>query len=113
MEWIIIILVIINIFLVLYFFCIKKEINRITKEIRTIHNTSSNTLLHTEKASYLFLEEIEEINALLIENRLDKIQYEKKKENLKNMMINDLLNQDSEYLFELIWDNALKKKRNL
>lgn len=117
MEWIIIVLVIINIFLVLYFFCIKKEINRITKEIRTIHNTSSNTLLHTEKASYLFLEEIEEINALLIENRLDKIQYEKKKENLKNMMINishDLrtpLTSALGYMDMILYSNLIEEEK--
>lgn len=59
-----------------------------TRKIKNIRHTSSNALVHSENASYLFLKEIEEINAILIENRLDKVNYEKKKEILKNMMTN-------------------------
>lgn len=86
--FIIIILSIIITFFVLYFFILKKEVNRITKEIKAIKTNSSNALLHTHSSSFLFLEEIKEINTLLEENRLNRICYEKKKESLQNMVTN-------------------------
>lgn len=67
---------------------IKKEIKRITKEIKIIKVSSSNALLHTEKASFLLIDEIKEINSLLEEMRQNRIDYEKKKDNLQNMMTN-------------------------
>lgn len=67
---------------------LKKEIKRITKEIKTIKVSSSNALLHTEKASFLLIDEIKEINSLLEEMRQNRIDYEKKKDNLQNMMTN-------------------------
>lgn len=88
MEWIIILFGIIIILSFFYLFLLKKEVNRITKEMKKIKANSSNTLLHTEKASFLFLEEIKEINLLIEENRKNRIDYEKKKENLQNMMTN-------------------------
>lgn len=88
MEWMIVILSIIIVLSFLYFFALKKEIKRITKEIKTIKVSSSNALLHTEKASFLLIDEIEEINSLLEEMRQNRIDYEKKKDNLQNMMTN-------------------------
>lgn len=88
MEWIIVILSIIIVLSFLYFFMIKKEIKRITKEIKIIKVSSSNALLHTEKASFLLIDEIKEINSLLEEMRQNRIDYEKKKDNLQNMMTN-------------------------
>lgn len=88
MEWIIILFGMIMILSFFYLFVLKKEVNRIIKEMKKIKASSTNSLLHSEKASFLFLGVIKEMNSLLTENRLHKIHYEQKKESLQKMMTN-------------------------
>ncbi len=88
MEWIIIILLIITIFLSTYLFLISKELKRMAIFLKNKRETSSNQLMNQEISNKDLSRIIKEINVLLQKNRENKIIYEKKNEAMKKMMTN-------------------------
>lgn len=88
MKFIIIILSIIIIILTSYLFLIIKELKRIKHQIISSRNTNSNGLIHSSLQSKYIKELIKEINNLLVDNRKEKILYERKNIKLKKMIRN-------------------------
>ncbi len=74
--------------LIIYLFLLKKELKRITFEIKKQKDTDTNQLLHQEMACRELQNLIGEINAILKSVKEEKIKIEKSKNSLNKMMMN-------------------------
>ena len=88
MEIIICILGIIIVMLFFYIFLLKKEINRISIQVKDVRNKNSNILLHTELGEKNINELIQEINKTLVYIHNEEIQMHSKTEELRQMITN-------------------------
>lgn len=88
MEFIIIILVVIIIILLTYLFLYHNEIKNISKEIDSIKNMESNTLIHSKYNLKNINNLIYKINNLITESKDIKIDYTNKNKSLMKMMTN-------------------------
>lgn len=116
MEIIIFILIIIIVMLFFYIFLLKKEIKRISIQIKDIRSKNSNLLLHTELGEKNIDTLIQEINKTLANIHKQEIQMYSKTEELKQIITNvthDIrtpLTSAIGYL-ELIQNSDLDKKQ--
>lgn len=86
---ILIVMLIIIIFLILcYLFLIKKELERISKEIKFIKNSDSNMLIHSKVSSKALSLVINEINELLLNIKEEKINLSHNNVKIQKMMMN-------------------------
>lgn len=88
MEIIIFILIIIIVMLFFYIFLLKKEIKRISIQIKDIRSKNSNLLLHTELGEKNIDTLIQEINKTLANIHKQEIQMYSKTEELKQIITN-------------------------
>lgn len=88
MEIIIFILSIIIVMLFFYIFLLKKEIKRISLQLKDIRSKNSNSLLHAELGEKNINTLIQEINKTLIDIHKQEIQMHSKTEELKQMITN-------------------------
>lgn len=88
MEFIIIILLVIIIILLIYLFLCHNEIKNISKEIDSIKNMESNTLIHSKYNLNNINNLIHKINNLITESKDIKIDYSNKNKSLMKMMTN-------------------------
>ncbi len=88
MNFVIVFLVIIIFILIIYLFLLKKEIVKITLELKEIQNEDTNLNLHSNISSSELILLINEINSLLISIRDKEILLERKKSNTRKMITN-------------------------
>lgn len=88
MEFIIIVLIIIIIILITYLLLYYNEIKNISKEIDSIKNMESNTLIHSKYNLKNINNLIHKINNLITESKDIKIHYSNKNKSLMKMMTN-------------------------
>lgn len=88
MEFIIIVLSVIIIILLTYLYLYHNEIKNISKEIESIKNMESNTLIHSKYNIKSINNLIYKINNLITESKDIKIDYSNKNKSLMKMMTN-------------------------
>lgn len=88
MNFVIIFLVIIIFILIIYLFLLKKEIVKITTELKEIKNEDTNLTIHSNISSNELAYLINEINSLLVSIRDKEILLERKNSNIRKMMTN-------------------------
>lgn len=88
MNFVIIFLVIIIFILIIYLFLLKKEIVKITTELKEIKNEDTNLTIHSNISSNELAYLINEINSLLVSIRDKEILLERKNSNVRKMMTN-------------------------
>lgn len=88
MNFVIVFLVIIIFILIIYLFLLKKDIVKITLELKEIQNEDTNLNLHSNISSSELILLINEINSLLISIRDKEILLERKKSNTRKMITN-------------------------
>ncbi len=88
MNFVIVFLVIIIFILIIYLFLLKKEIVKITLELKEIQNEDTNLNLHSNISSSELILLINEINSLLISIRDKEILLERKKSNTRKIITN-------------------------
>lgn len=88
MNYIVGILVVIILLLVTDLFFIKKELKRITKEIKRSKQINSNRLVHEELPQKQILDLIKEVNELFCEAKQQQILYEKTNQKRRKMITN-------------------------
>lgn len=88
MNYIVGILVVIILLLVTDLFFIKKELKRITKEIKRSKQINSNRLVHEQLPQKQILDLIKEVNELFCEAKQQQILYEKTNQKRRKMITN-------------------------
>lgn len=88
MNFIIIFLIVSIFILITYLFLLKREIKKITNELKSIKKEDTNLTVHSNISSNELLLLINEINSLLINIRDKEILLERKNNNAKKMMTN-------------------------
>lgn len=88
MNFIIIFLIVSIFILITYLFLLKREIKKITSELKSIKKEDTNLTVHSNISSNELLLLINEINSLLINIRDKEILLERKNNNAKKMMTN-------------------------
>lgn len=119
MEYIIVILTIIIILLITYLFLVKKDLKRLSKEIKKIKENDSNNLAHSEISLRELDELINEINYIIDESKKEKINSVTKTKELRKMITNishDLrtpLTSALGYIDLLLSSNKVQDKKTL
>lgn len=119
MEIVIVILFIMIILLITYLFLIKRDLKRISKEMRKVKDTESNHLIHKEIPFKELDGLISEINHLLKESKKAQTDFEKRSRELKKMITNishDLktpLTSALGYIEILLSSKEIKDKKTL
>ena len=88
MKWIIVILIFILLILLTYLFFIKRELKRITKEIKKSYQRNSNQLLHKEISNKDLTDLVKEINLLLTSIKRKQMLYEQGNKKRRKMITN-------------------------
>lgn len=88
MEIVIIILVIIIILLNTYLFLIKRDLKRISRDIKILNSRESNNIIHSEIPFRELDNLISEINAMIRKVKSQSTYFERKNRQLKKMMTN-------------------------
>ena len=88
MEIVIIILVIIIILLNAYLFLIKRDLKRISRDIKILNSRESNNIIHSEIPFRELDNLISEINAMIRKVKSQSTYFERKNRQLKKMMTN-------------------------
>lgn len=88
MEIVIIILVIIIILLNTYLFLIKRDLKRISRDIKVLNSRESNNIIHSEIPFRELDNLISEINAMIRKVKSQSTYFERKNRQLKKMMTN-------------------------
>ena len=88
MKWIIVILIFILLILLTYLFFIKRELKRITKEIKKSYQRNSNQLLHKEISNKDLTDLVKEIYLLLTSIKRKQMLYEQGNKKRRKMITN-------------------------